>query len=63
MHNKDFKKNNVHILIIDDDEKIRLLLKQFLEICTMILFWIKLARYVIVLAVYKKFKEYKLLFP
>ena len=31
MHNKDFKKNNVHILIIDDDEKIRLLLKQFLE--------------------------------
>ena len=31
MHNKDLKKNNVHILIIDDDEKIRLLLKQFLE--------------------------------
>ena len=31
MHNKDLKKNNVHILIIDDDEKIRQLLKQFLE--------------------------------
>ena len=31
MHNKDLNKNNVHILIIDDDEKIRLLLKQFLE--------------------------------
>ena len=31
MHNKDLKKNNIHILIIDDDEKIRLLLKQFLE--------------------------------
>ena len=31
MINKDLKKNNIHILIIDDDEKIRLLLKQFLE--------------------------------
>ena len=31
MNNKDLKKNNFHILIIDDDEKIRLLLKQFLE--------------------------------
>ena len=31
MRDKEFKKNNVHILIIDDDEKIRLLLKQFLE--------------------------------
>ena len=31
MNNNDLKKNNVHILIIDDDEKIRLLLKQFLE--------------------------------
>ena len=31
MNYKDLKKDNVHILIIDDDEKIRLLLKQFLE--------------------------------
>jgi len=31
MYNKELKKNNFHILIIDDDEKIRLLLKQFLE--------------------------------
>ena len=31
MNNKDLKTNNFHILIIDDDEKIRLLLKQFLE--------------------------------
>ena len=31
MHSKDLKKNNTHILIIDDDEKIRLLLKKFLE--------------------------------
>ena len=31
MYDKELKKNNFHILIIDDDEKIRLLLKQFLE--------------------------------
>ena len=31
MNNEDLKKNDFHILIIDDDEKIRLLLKQFLE--------------------------------
>ena len=31
MHNKNLKKYNFHILIIDDDQKIRLLLKQFLE--------------------------------
>ena len=31
MYNKDFKKFHFHILIIDDDQKIRLLLKQFLE--------------------------------
>ena len=31
MHNKDLKRYNFHILIIDDDQKIRLLLKQFLE--------------------------------
>ena len=31
MHDNELKINNVHILIIDDDEKIRLLLKQFLE--------------------------------
>ena len=31
MNNQDLKTNNFHILIIDDDEKIRLLLKQFLE--------------------------------
>ena len=31
MYNKDFKKDYFHILIIDDDQKIRLLLKQFLE--------------------------------
>ena len=31
MNDKELKKNNFHILIIDDDEKIRLLLKQFLE--------------------------------
>ena len=31
MNNKDLKTNNFHILIIDDDEKIRQLLKQFLE--------------------------------
>ncbi len=31
MYNQDLKKNNFHILIIDDDQKIRFLLKQFLE--------------------------------
>ncbi len=31
MYNQDLKKYNFHILIIDDDQKIRLLLKQFLE--------------------------------
>ena len=31
MFNQDLKKNNFHILIIDDDQKIRLLLKKFLE--------------------------------
>ncbi len=31
MYNQDFNKNNFHILIIDDDQKIRHLLKQFLE--------------------------------
>ena len=31
MNNLDLKKFNFHILIIDDDEKIRLLLKKFLE--------------------------------
>ena len=31
MYNQVLKKYNFHILIIDDDEKIRLLLKQFLE--------------------------------
>ncbi len=31
MYSQDLKKNNFHILIIDDDQKIRLLLKQFLE--------------------------------
>ena len=31
MYNKDFKKFHFHILIIDDDQKIRLLLKKFLE--------------------------------
>ena len=31
MNNLDLKKINFHILIIDDDEKIRLLLKKFLE--------------------------------
>ena len=31
MFNQDLKKYNFHILIIDDDQKIRLLLKQFLE--------------------------------
>ena len=31
MNNQDLKKYNFHILIIDDDQKIRLLLKQFLE--------------------------------
>ena len=31
MYDKKLKKNNFHILIIDDDEKIRLLLKKFLE--------------------------------
>ena len=31
MNNLDLKKLNFHILIIDDDEKIRLLLKKFLE--------------------------------
>ena len=31
MYNQDLKRYNFHILIIDDDQKIRLLLKQFLE--------------------------------
>ena len=31
MYNQDLKKYNFHILIIDDDQKIRLLLKKFLE--------------------------------
>ena len=31
MHKQNLKKYNFHILIIDDDQKIRLLLKQFLE--------------------------------
>ena len=31
MYNKDFKKFHFHILIIDDDQKIRVLLKKFLE--------------------------------
>ena len=31
MYNQVLKKYNFHILIIDDDQKIRLLLKQFLE--------------------------------
>ena len=31
MYNQDIKTNNFHILIIDDDQKIRQLLKQFLE--------------------------------
>ena len=31
MYNQDLKNYNFHILIIDDDQKIRLLLKQFLE--------------------------------
>jgi len=31
MNNLDLKKFNFHLLIIDDDQKIRLLLKKFLE--------------------------------
>ncbi len=31
MYSQDLKKDNFHILIIDDDQKIRFLLKQFLE--------------------------------
>ena len=31
MDKQNLKKQNFHILVIDDDQKLRLLLKQFLE--------------------------------
>ena len=31
MNDQDIKKFNFHILVIDDDQRLRLLLKQFLE--------------------------------